>query len=547
MDSYDHHHHQEKLRGGWRSAIFIIFVEMAERFAYYGVAGNLIMYLTTVVGQPVAEAAKNVNSWNGVSSLALLVGAFLADSYLGRFKTTLLSSSIFLMGLVLLTTSTSSNIPHSIRTPFFFAALYITAVGDGGHKPCVQTFAADQFAEDTPEQRAAKSSFFNWWFLGIVVGATSSVLVVVYIEDNVSWTLGFSIPTAAVAVAIVIFIAGSRTYNKERLVGSPFTRVAQVVVSAFKKRRVSETRRGRGLCWEDDTVGGLRLGRTSQFRCLEKAMIIDDQDASSKQRNPWRLCSVNQVEEVKLLLRLLPIWACTFAYAIIVAQVHTFFIKQASTMDRSIGPRFQIPPASLQVIPGVTMLLFVPFYDRVLVHALRKATGIPSGITALHRIGLGLVLSILTIAIAALVEARRVGVAARAGIVDQPKTVVPMSVWWLAPQFVVMGLSDMFAYVGMQELFYDQMPEDMRSMGSAFTNGAIGVGAFLSTAIISVVQKISARWGDPWLVNNLNRAHLDNFYWVLVGLCSLDLIVYALIAKGFVWKKIEEDQTDMES
>lgn len=536
------HDHQGNLIGGWRSAIFIIFVEMAERFAYYGVAGNLIMYLTTVVGEPVAEAAKTVNSWNGVSSLALLVGAFLADSYLGRFRTTILSSAIFLMGLTLLTTSTSTTMPRSIRAPLFFAALYITAVGDGGHKPCVQTFAADQFPDDKPEQ---KSSFFNWWFLGIVVGATIAVLAVVYVEDNVSWTLGFSIPTVAVAVALAIFLAGSRTYRKERPVGSPFTRVAQVMVAAVRKRRVADTRVGRRVSWEDDAIGGVKLGRTSQFRCLDKAMIIDDQDASSKQRNPWRLCSVNQVEEVKLLLRLIPIWACTFAYAIIVAQVHTFFIKQASTMDRSLGPKFQVPPASLQVVPGITILLFVPFYDKFLVRAISKATGIPSGITSLQRIGLGLALSILTIAIAALVEARRVNIASRNGIIDQPKAVVPMSVGWLVPQFLVMGLSDMFAYVGMQELFYDQMPEDMRSMGSALTNGALGVGAFLSTAIISVVQKISSNWGDPWLVNNLNRAHLDNFYWVLAGLCSVDLIVYALIAKGFVWKKIELDHIDM--
>jgi len=211
-------------------------------------------------------------------------------------------------------------------------------------------------------------------------------------------------------------------------------------------------------------------------------------------------------------------------------------------MNRSLGPKFQVPPASLQVVPGITMLLFVPLYDKFLVNAIRKASRIPSGITSLHRIGLGLTLSILTIAIAALVEARRVSIAARHGIMDQPKAVVPMSVGWLVPQFLVMGLSDLFAYVGMQELFYDQMPEDMRSMGSALTNGAIGVGAFLSTAIISVVQKASSNWGHPWLVNNLNRAHLDDFYWVLAGLCCLDLIVYALIARGFVWKKIEQNQ-----
>lgn len=551
MDVAPPHHHQQKFRGGWRSAIFIIFVEMAERFAYYGIAGNLIMYLTTVVGQPVAEAAKNVNTWNGVSSLGLLLGAFFADSYFGRFKTTLLSSSIFLLGLTLLTITTSSIIPHKYRIPIFLTALYITAVGEGGHKPCVQTFAADQFDEDTAEQKKAKSSFFNWWFLGIVIGATTAVLVVVYVEDNVSWTVGFAIPTVVVGAALAVFVLGSRMYRKERPVGSPFTRVAQVVVSAVRKRRVSETRCLRGLCWDEDEIEGgwkaHKLGRSRQFRCLDKAMMIDEEDASSKTRNPWRLCSVNQVEEVKLLLRLLPIWICTFAYAIIVAQVHTFFIKQASTMNRSLDGRskFQVPPASLQVIPGLTILLFVPFYDKILVPTTRKWTYIPSGINSLQRIGIGLALSILTIATAALVEAKRVAVASKQGIMDDPKAIVPMSVGWLVPQFAVMGLCDLFAYVGMQELFYDQMPEEMRSMGSALTNGAIGVGAFMSTAVISMVQEISSKWGSPWLVSNLNRAHLDDFYWVLAGLCALDLVVYVLIAKWFVWKKTQGQEIEV--
>jgi peptide/histidine transporter 3/4 len=86
-----------------------------------------------------------------------------------------------LQGFVLLTLSVSV-LPLHDRKAIFFIALYIIAVGEGGHKPCVQTFAADQFDENLPEQKKAKSSFFNWWYSGIMVGATSSTLAVVYIE-----------------------------------------------------------------------------------------------------------------------------------------------------------------------------------------------------------------------------------------------------------------------------------------------------------------------------------------------------------------------------
>ena len=168
------------------------------------------MYLTKVLGQPMATAAKNVNLWIGVSSLFPVLGALVADSFLGRFKTILLSSIIYLtvnnifmisivivfthqrkrinitptgwlQGMVMLSLSVAV-IPLHYRKAVFFVSLYVLSVGEGGHKPCVQTFAADQFDEDSREEKEAKSSFFNWWYLGIVAGATTAMLLVIYIQ-----------------------------------------------------------------------------------------------------------------------------------------------------------------------------------------------------------------------------------------------------------------------------------------------------------------------------------------------------------------------------
>jgi peptide/histidine transporter 3/4 len=77
-----------------------------------------------------------------------------------------------------------SVIPVHTRKVMFFVALYTLTVGEGGHKPCVQTFAADQFEEDSEEDKKAKSSFYNWWYLGIVFGSTCATLVVIYLEVN---------------------------------------------------------------------------------------------------------------------------------------------------------------------------------------------------------------------------------------------------------------------------------------------------------------------------------------------------------------------------
>ncbi|MED6216228.1 hypothetical protein PIB30_005490 [Stylosanthes scabra] len=89
---------------------------------------------------------------------------------------------------------------------------------------------------------------------------------------------------------------------------------------------------------------------------LNKAMMMDENDASSNSRNPWRLCTVTQVEQVKLILRLIPIWLCCIMFFVVQSQLVTFFPKQGSTMDRSIGPKFQIPPASLLGFIGIVML-----------------------------------------------------------------------------------------------------------------------------------------------------------------------------------------------
>ncbi|CAN1128169.1 Protein NRT1/ PTR FAMILY 5.4 [Linum perenne] len=537
---------KERTKGGWNAALFIIFVEMAERFAFYGLTGNLISYLTKHLHQQTVTAVKNINTWVGVSCLFPIVGAVVADSYLGRFTTILLASLIYFIGMVLLTLSVSV-VPMSHREAVFFTALYVMAVGEGGHKPCVQTFAADQFDEDNPEEKAAKSSFFNWWYLGIVFGSSAAVLVVIYIQDNVGWTAGLGILAGAMAAALVVFLIGIRTYRKQAPIGSPYTQVAQVVVAALRKRRVDV---GRGECsmcyYEDDDEGPAAaasndhhvhgiiknnppMGRTNQFRFLDKAAMIIDNVDSSIRRDPWRLCTVNQVEEVKLLIRLIPIWISCLMFTVVLTQNHTFYVKQAATLNTRLSKHFTIPPASLQSIIGITILITVPLYDRVFVPFARRLTGHPSGITVLQRIGFGLFLSIVEASVAALVESRRLRVV-------QTTT---MSVWWLLPQYVVSGMSDAFTVVGLQELFYEQMPVSMRSMGAAAFTTLLGIGSFMNTGVMMVVEEAS---GGKWMKgDDLNRISLDKYYWVLAGLSLLNLCVYLLVAKRFVYKRVVED------
>ncbi|KAB5529908.1 hypothetical protein DKX38_019989 [Salix brachista] len=125
----------------------------------------------------------------------------------------------------------------------------------------------------------------------------------------------------------------------------------------------------------------------------------------------------------------------------------------------------------------------------------------------LQRIGTGLFLSFLSMAVAALIEMKRLKNAQQYGLVDTPGVTIPMSFWWLIPQNVLLVAADVFTMIGMQEFFYDQVPGELRSPGLALFLSIIGVGSFLSSFLISIIEKATGGDGHhSWFPNNLNPA-----------------------------------------
>lgn len=128
--------------------------------------------------------------------------------------------------------------PKTANVAVCFLALYLIALGTGGIKPCVSSFGADQFDETDDKERKKKSSFFNWFYFSINIGALIASSVLVWIQINVGWGWGFGIPAVAMAIAVVFFFSGSRLYRLQKPGGSPLTRLAQVVVASFRKLNV---------------------------------------------------------------------------------------------------------------------------------------------------------------------------------------------------------------------------------------------------------------------------------------------------------------------
>ncbi|GJY93011.1 putative reverse transcriptase domain-containing protein [Tanacetum coccineum] len=179
--------------------------------------------------------------------------------------------------------------------------------------------------------------------------------------------------------------------------------------------------------------------------CPEKhgdmAIMFLDKGALKEARLDVSPCTITQVEGAKLVLGMSMIWLVTLIPSTIWAQINTLFVKQGTTLDQHLGSSFQLPATSLGSFVTLSMLISVPMYDRYFVPLIRKRTKNPRGITMLQRLGIGFTIQILAIAIAYLVEVKRMRAIASHHILN-PKEVIPMSIFWLLPQYILLGVAD---------------------------------------------------------------------------------------------------------
>lgn len=248
--------------------------------------------------------------------------------------------------------------------------------------------------------------------------------------------------------------------------------------------------------------------------------------------HPSLNCTNQQLEEVKTVLKVLPIFACTVMLNCCLAQLSTFSVQQASTMDTRIGS-LKLPPASLPVFPVLFIIVLVPLYDHVLAPFARNLTNSESGISHLQRIGVGLLLSVLAMAVAALVETKRKALAQNS--TAEP---LPLTFLWLAFQYLFLGSADLFTLAGLLEFFFTEAPTGMRSLATSLSWASLAVGYYLSSVIVTVVNSVTARSGHtPWLSgDNINHYHLDRFYWLMCTLTGLNFLHYLFWAIKYKYR-----------
>ncbi|PSS07881.1 Protein NRT1/ PTR FAMILY 4.6 like [Actinidia chinensis var. chinensis] len=336
----------------------------------------------------------------------------LWDSSLGLLILTLQAHISSLKPPICTSTNRSTPCQHvdGAKEELLFFGLYLVALGVGGIKGSLPPHGAEQFDENTPKGRKQRSTFFNYYVFSLSCGALIAVTFVVWIEDNKGWQWGFGDSTATILISIPIFLLGSTIYRTKIPAGSPMTTILKALDAAIYNTCISRNSSNAVVSMNtslssttDISVAECHAKENAQIQTAIQGLEFLDRAVIRNPIHPLLACTAKQVKEVKIVLNILPIFMPTIMLNCCLAQLSTFSVQHTATMNTKIGS-LRVPPASLPVFPVLFMIVLAPVYNHIIIPFFRKVTKTEMGITHLQRIGTGLVLSIVAMAVTALVE-----------------------------------------------------------------------------------------------------------------------------------------------
>ncbi|KAG4970303.1 hypothetical protein JHK82_035992 [Glycine max] len=538
-------------QGGYRATYFIFAMMLLDNIGFVANMVSLVLYFMNVMHFDYSGSATTTTNWLGTTFLLTIVGGFISDTYMNRLNTCILFGIIQLLGYSLLVIQShdktlqpdpclKSTCVHGTKALLLYASIYLLALGGGGIRGCVPALGADQFDENKPKEGVQLASFFNWFLFSITIGASLGVTFVVYVSTESQWYKGFIISMSCSATGLIFIALGKRFYRARVPGESPLLSVLQVLVVTVKNWRVKVPLDSDELYEIQSHESNLKkklIPHTNQFRVLDKAAVLPEGIEARR----WKVCTVTQVEEVKILTRMMPILLSTIIMNTSLAQLQTFSIQQGTLMNTYIG-KLNIPAASIPIIPLVFMTLLIPVYEFAFVPLVRRITGHPNGITELQRVGVGLVLSAISMVIAGAIEVKR-----KHEFNDHNQHRI--SLFWLSFHYAIFGIADMFTLVGLLEFFYKEAPQGMRSLSTSFSFLSLSIGYYLSTAFVELINLVTgkiAKSKKGWLEGrDLNRNHVELFYWFLAILSIINFVIYLMCAKWYKYQSVVPFDTGM--
>ncbi|KAL8522049.1 hypothetical protein ACS0TY_012265 [Phlomoides rotata] len=551
-----------RTKGGLKAVILIIGNDAVEKMATFALIANMILYLMEQYHMEMATASNILFLWSSATNLAPVVGAFIADSYSGRFYTIGFGSVIYLLGTILLwSTSVISqarpppcdqdsicNPPTFLQSSVLCAALGLISIGAGGIRSSSLAFGANQFEnEDSQENCSGVSeSYFSWYYAVYSFSCLIGLTCVVYIQDNMGWKIGFAVPIVLVMIGTCLFFLGSPFYVKVQSKPNLLTGFVQVMAASYKNRRFK---------LPSDTINSTyhyKNGQTpglpsESFRFLNKACIVANPEknlmSNGRAADEWSLCTAEQVEELKALFRVIPIWS-TGALLFVNISQPSFPVLQASSMDRRITSGLVIPAASFGLFSVISVIIWITLNDRVFLPVASRLVGTPVHVSTRTRMGIGIFLSFLAMFVTAVVESIRLGRVKGDGLEGRT-----MSAMWLVPQYCLNGFATAANDVAQMEFYLSELPRSMSAVAANLDGLGITVGNLVASFVMNIVDGISRLGGrKTWISSKINEGHYDYYYLVLTGLSLANMVYYVVCVRAYgplKEEKIIEDESSI--
>nr|XP_017246520.1 PREDICTED: protein NRT1/ PTR FAMILY 1.2-like isoform X3 [Daucus carota subsp. sativus] len=502
-------------KGGFKTIPFILgylfgaATDLFERLASSGLSPNMIRYLMEEYHMDVTTGNNIILFWSAATNFLPVLGAFIADSFLGRYRMIGVGTIFSLLGMAILWLTTFIT---QARPP-----------------PCTGSVETTCIPSNF-------QSYFNWYIATSSVAVLLASTVVVYIQDKMGWEVGYGIPVVLVFLSVLSFFVASPLYVKPKSKSSLITGFFRVIAAAYNNRHVdlpTDTTSVLFHCKEDSR----RIVPSEKLRFLNKACLIkngrEQERPADGERLSSNICTVDQVEEFKALLKVIPLWSTGMIMSINMNQP-SFPLLQATSMDRHITSNFEIPAGSFGTIGIIALTLWVVLYNQVILRLGSKIMGRTISFTIKQRMGTGIFVSFLAMVVSAVVEGIRRDRAVTVKNLNVAVTTVQMSAMWLVPQNCLSGIAEALNAVALIEFFYREFPSSMSSIASTMYGVGMSAGNLLASFLLSTIDDVTGREGKiSWISSNIDEGHYDYYYWFLAGLSLINLMYFFLCSWAY--------------
>ncbi|XP_017970894.1 PREDICTED: protein NRT1/ PTR FAMILY 5.5 isoform X3 [Theobroma cacao] len=510
-----------------RLVIFTFGLLLSKGMMTY-VLANLMTFLTDFWNLNLKEAAAIVNLQEGLRNMLQILVALCIDACLGYRWMLILSSVLYSTGLGLLAFSVPQYFFKNekvcpLEKVQCFKKLKHTPFWEG----LALLIAGGAAQVRIGGWRQLQQRIIRWFCIGfMMLGTITSVYG--FISFKRKWHQRFLISAIAIVIGLLWFLCGFPFYGPRRLQPSPLSTMLSALIAAARKRHLNcggnleQLHRGNA----EET-----LLLTDHLKWLNKAAVKESlaDDNLTMEEKRWRLCTVNEVEQTKLLLNIIPMSATFILYGMVKSLGNSFFVEQANSM------RGGIPIVVFQMIKGFSKGLVKSGYKMVFEKRIRR---IKRQYSDGVKIGIGMLASIICCAAASSVESQRLKALSKEGLSNDPNATAPITAFWLVLPFFFLGAMEGLAGDGIQDFFGHYAP-DSRRYGPVFTSSLTGFGTVLNIGFLSFLDYYSkSRYSVSWLGDNINQSRLDYIYRAYTMVALFNCFLYAYVSYQYSYDNI---------